>query len=196
MRLNQRQEQILLSLKKLDFLSREQLQRLHRLGKVRNANRVLRSLSEYLSSYREEYSTIYYLNATGREYVGSDKVRRKNQFVNHILMRNEFYLFAGCPTEWKNEMKVSDTNYTVICDAWFSVKGRYHFLEIDSTQKMKENREKINQYKGLFNNKFLEEHLGYFPQILWVTTTELRRKQLMEHCEPMPCVVYTLNDIR
>lgn len=196
MKLDERQERILLSLKKLDFLNREQLQKLHRLGQVRNANRVLRSLSEYLSSYREEYSTIYYLNAIGREYVGSQKIRRKNQFVNHILMRNDFYLFTGCPTDWTNEMKVRDGEYTVICDAWFQVKGKYHFLEIDSTQKMKENREKIKQYKGLYENKFVEEHLGYFPQITWVTTTELRRKQLIELCAPMPCVVYTVNDIK
>lgn len=196
MKLDERQERILLSLKKLDFLNRDQLQKLHRLGQVRNANRVLKSLSEYLSRYREEYSTIYYLNAVGREYVGSQKVRRKNQFVEHILLRNDFYLFAGCPAEWTNEMKVRDGEFTVICDAWFKIKGKFQFLEVDSTQKMKENREKIKQYKGLYENKFVQEHLGYFPQINWVTTTELRRKQLLELCAPMPCVVYTLHDIK
>jgi hypothetical protein len=193
--LNERQERILLSLKKLDFLSREQLQRIHNLGKVRNANRILRTLSPYLQSFRENYSTVYYLSKEGREYVNTDKVRRKNQFVNHVLMRNEVYILMKCPHEWKNEMKVHDGQYTVICDAWFKAKGKYHFVEIDSTQKMKENREKIKQYQGLYQNGALTNHLGYFPLLIWVTTTEFRRKQLKELC-PFPCEVYTLDDIR
>ena len=193
--LNERQEKILLSLKKLDFLSREQLQKIHKLGKVRNANRILRELGSYLSSFRENYSTVYYLNKEGREYVNSKKIRRKNQFVNHVLMRNDFYIFAGYPHDWTNEMKVNDGQYAVICDAWFKSKGKYYFLEVDSTQKMKENREKIKQYKGLYSNGALKNHLSYFPTLIWVTTTELRRKQLKELCD-FPCEVYTLDDIR
>jgi hypothetical protein len=41
----------------------------------------------------------------------------------------------------------------------------------------------------------LTNHLGYFPLLIWVTTTEFRRKQLKELC-PFPCEVYTLDDIR
>lgn len=194
--MNQRQEQILLSLKKLDFLNRDQLQNIHNLGKVRNANRVLKDLSPYLESYREDYSTIYYLNAEGRAYVNSTKVRRKNPFVNHTIMRNDFYIFAKYPTEWTNEVKISDGTTTIFADTWFKSKGRFHFLEVDSLQKMKENRMKIKNYTALYNAGHLANHFGYFPQLIWLTTTELRRKQLKELCTDIPCIVYTIEDIK
>ncbi|MEH7482603.1 hypothetical protein V7157_16410, partial [Neobacillus drentensis] len=68
--------------------------------------------------------------------------------------------------------------------------------EVDSLQKMKENRSKILRYIRLFKNGAIKEHLGYFPLLIWITTTELRRKQLKELCKELPCVVYTINDIR
>jgi hypothetical protein len=183
-------------LKKLDFLNRDQLNRIHRLGTVRNTNRVLKELSPYLSNYREEYSTIYYLNKDGREYVNSNKERKRNKFVNHVLMRNEFYIYAGYPHDWKNEIKVSDGNYTVICDALYKSKDKYHFLEVDSLQKMKANRAKIANYKGLFENRTIHEHFGYFPKLVWMTTSELRKRQLIELCKGLPYAVYTINDIK
>jgi hypothetical protein len=185
-----------LSLKKLDFLNREQLSKIHRLGKKRNTNRLLKELSPYLSSYREEFSTIYYLNKDGREYVSSEKIRKKNNFVNHVLMRNDFYIYVGFPSEWKNEMKLSDGDFTVICDAWFKINGKYHILEVDHTQTMKENRNKIQKYRGLFENGIVKEHLGYLPLLIWLTTTELRKKKLVEVCKGLPYEVYTTNDIK
>jgi hypothetical protein len=139
-----------LSLRKLDFLNREQLTRIHRLGSVRNANRILKEMSLYLSSFREEYfSTVYFLNKEGREYVNTEKVRRKNKFVNHYLMRNDFYIYMGCPHEWENEIKISDGTFTIVSDSYFKKDGKYQFLEVDSTQKMNVNKKKIEQYKGL-----------------------------------------------
>jgi hypothetical protein len=111
-------------------------------------------------------------------------------------MRNDFYIFAGYPHEWKNEMKVKDGEHSVICDAWFKSNGKYHFLEVDSLQKMKVNRAKIVQYIGLFETGAIEEHFGYFPLLVWLTTTELRRRQLKELCKALPCAVYTINDIK
>lgn len=195
-KLSERQEKILLSLKRLAYLNRDQLQKIHGLGKVRNTNRILYSLSPYLSSFREEYSTIYYLNKLGREYVNSTKVRKKNNFVNHIIMRNDFYIFMGFPHEWKNEMKMKDGQFSVICDAWFKSNGHFNCLEVDLTQKMKENKAKILQYKGLYKNGAIEKHLGHFPTLVWLTTTELRREQLKELCKDIPSVIYTINDIR
>ncbi|MGG1676650.1 replication-relaxation family protein [Neobacillus sp. NRS-1170] len=195
-RLSERQERMLLSLKKLDFLNRDQISTIHRLGTKRNTNRILKELSPFLSSFREENSTIYFLNKDGREYVNSKKERKKNKFVNHVLMRNDFYIFAGYPHEWKNEMKIRDDKFTVVCDAWFKSNGKYHFLEVDSLQKMKANRAKITQYKGLFENGAITEHLGYFPLLIWLTTSEFRKRQLIELCEGLPSRVYTINDIR
>ncbi|GKU81178.1 replication-relaxation family protein [Niallia sp. NCCP-28] len=194
--LNKRQEAILLSLKKLDFLNRDQLQSIHNLGKVRNANRILKELSPYLESFREEYSSIYYLNADGRAYVNSNKVRRKNPFVNHTILRNYFYIFAKRPVEWTNEVKISDGITSIVTDTWFKSNGKYHFLEVDSLQKMKENKTKINNYAALYKAGHLKKHFGYFPTLIWLTTTELRRKQLKELCKDLPCVVYTIDEIK
>jgi hypothetical protein len=151
-------------LKKLDFLNRDQIGVIHRLGKKQNINRVLRELSPYLASFREnEAPNVYFLNKEGREYVNSQKERKKNKFVNHVLMRNDFYIFSGYPHDWRNEIKFSDDQYTIICDALFKKDGKYHFLEVDSLQKMKANRSKIANYKGLFANKTIHEHFGYYP---------------------------------
>ncbi len=187
----------MLSLKKLDYLNRDQLQIIHRLGSVRNTNRILKGLSNYLSSFREEYSTIYYLNKDGREYVNSQKKRKKNSFINHVIMRNYFYIYTGMPSDWKNEIKVYDGTYTIICDTYFKVRKRYHFLEVDLTQKMSENRKKIENYYGLMKCQSVKKYLGYFPQLIWLTSTEYRRKQLNELCKDIPSTaVYTLDDIK
>ncbi|PLS04010.1 hypothetical protein CVD27_12685 [Neobacillus cucumis] len=194
--LNKRQEQILLSLKRLDYLDRDQLNKIHRLGTIRNTNRILQQLSSYLEKYREDYSTIFYLNKEGREYVASEKIRKKTNFVQHVIMRNQFYIYAGFPSEWKNEMELSDGEYKVICDAWFKAKGKYHILEVDYQQTMKENRNKIEKYKGLYKNKSMENKLGHVPPLIWVTTTELRKKKLAELCKGLLYGVYTINDIK
>ncbi|MBT2723033.1 replication-relaxation family protein [Bacillus sp. ISL-46] len=194
--LNKRQEQILLSLKKLDYLDRDQLNKIHRLGTIRNTNRILKQLSLYLSSYREDYSTIYYLNKDGREYVTSEKIRKKTNFVNHVIMRNQFYVYSGFPSEWKNEMELNDGEYKVICDAWFKANGKFHILEVDYQQTMKENRNKIEKYRGLYKNKSMENKLGHIPTLLWITTTELRKKKLVELLKGLPYAVYTINDIK
>lgn len=196
MKLSERKEQILLSLKKLDYLNRNQLQRIHRLGQIRNTNRILQELSPYLSSYREEYSTIYYLNKEGREYVNSTKIRKKTNFVNHVIMRNDFYIYAGYPHEWKNEMRIRDEEENVICDTWFKWKGKYHILEVDHSQTMKENRNKVIKYKHFQEAGAIQENLGYFPTLIWLTTTEMRKKRLMELSIGLPYEVYTINDIR
>lgn len=183
-------------MKKLDFLNRDQLNKIHRLGQVRNTNRILNELSLYLSSYREEYSTVYYLNKYGREYVNSKKIRKKTAAVNHIIMRNDFYIFSGFPLNWKNEMRLKDDEFNVICDAWFKKDGRYHILEVDLNQKMKENRNKIMKYKGLMQNGTIKHVYGYFPTLIWLTTTELKRKQLKDLSEGLPHEIFTINDIR
>ena len=72
----QREENILLSLKKLSYLSRSQIQVLHDLGSARNASRILQHMNNYVSSFRDG-ENIYYLNKDGRERVNSKKVLKK-----------------------------------------------------------------------------------------------------------------------
>ncbi|MER2058820.1 MAG: replication-relaxation family protein [Niallia sp.] len=192
--LSQRDEQILLLLKKFDFLTRDQINEHFNLGKLRNTNRVLGNLSEYLSCVREGYQSIYYLSKNGREYVDCEKVRKKGGHVQHVVMRNEIWLQFKCPKDWRNEVKISDEKTSVVADAVFTRNGFYHFLEVDNLQSMKENRTKINRYKELLDS--LVKQFGYFPTLVWLTTTEHRRKQLESACNGLNFKVFTINDIQ
>lgn len=195
--LSERDEKILLLLKKFDFLTRDQIRQYFKLGTIRNANRVLYGLSDYLNSVRDGYQSIYYLNKEGREYVECEKVRKKGGHVEHTVMRNQFWLFNNCPPEWKNEVKVSDGEITIVVDAMYRSSIQHHFLEVDKSQPMAENRKKIQKYVDLYKNGLIAESLGDFPVIVWLTTTELRRKQLNEACKAFPLArIYTINDIK
>lgn len=191
--LSQREEQILLLLKQFDFLTRDQLNAYFKLGTVRNANYVLRKLTGYLNIIREGYQSIYYLSREGREYVDCEKIRKRGGHVQHFIMRNQFWLFYGCPMDWKNEVKISNGKTYIIADAMFSRNGFQCFLEIDNLQSMKENREKIKRYRELMQSIVLK--LGYYPTLVWLTTTEYRRKQLEKACEGLKVKVYTITDI-
>lgn len=193
--LTSRDEQILLLLKEFDFLTRDQLNRHFDLGKVRNTNRVLFNLADYLMTVKEGHQTVYYLSKLGREYVGCDKLRKKGNHVQHTIMRNHFWLFYGYPRDWQNEMKVIlEKNYIVV-DAMFTKNNFKHFLEVDNLQTMKENREKIKRYKQMIQNFLMQ--FGYYPTIVWLTTTGLRKNMLLEACEELPKTkVYTLSDIQ
>ncbi len=105
-------------------------------------------------------------------------------------MRNEYYIFSGFPNDWKNEIKIKLDKYSVICDALFVSKGERYCLEVDHKQQMKENKAKIRKYVNLY--KMSKD----FPVLIWLTTTENRRKQLIELCKELPSKVYILDDIR
>ncbi|MCQ6275737.1 replication-relaxation family protein [Bacillus sp. V3B] len=186
----QRQENILLSLKKLGFLSRSQIQKLHRLGGTRNTNRILKDMQDFLNVVRL-HENVYYLNAEGRQRVGETKVLKRTHQITHHLMRNSLYLAFGCPATWKNEVKlIVKDEVSVIADAVFTMAGTYHIIEVDHTQKMIENREKIKKYRRLIE-------LGVFekpPKFIWATTTEYRKKQLLSLCKGMQVRVYLANE--
>ena len=195
--LNNRQEQILLLLKKLDFMTRDQIRYYFSLKSIRNANRVLKDMSDYLSVIRDGRRSIYYLNKLGREYVDCEKVRKVSSNVQHTIMRNELYLYYEYPSDWENEIKVSDGQTTVVVDAMFTKLHTTHFVEVDNLQTMAENRLKIENYKALHANGALEQQLGYFPTLVWLTTTEFRRLQLKKACEGLPVAkVFTYDEIR
>lgn len=195
--LNQRDEKLLLYLKRFDFMTRDQLRQLCKLGTIRNTNRVLYELSEYLLSVRDGYQSIYYLSKEGREYVECQKIRKKGGHVQHTIMRNQFWLYSGSPHDWKNEIKVSDGETTLVCDSMYKTSIQHHFLEVDHMQPMTKNRDKIKKYLALYRNGLITESLGEFPVLVWLTTTELRRKQLKEACSELPLVrVFTIDDIK
>jgi hypothetical protein len=178
-------------------MTRDQISQYCRLGAVRNTNRVLLELSDYLQSIREGYQTIYYLSREGKAYVECDKVRKKGGHVTHTIMRNDFWIYNGFPYEWKNEIKVSDGKATIIVDAMYKKSNQQHFLEVDNIQPMRENKVKIAKYIALYNNGTIAKSLGHFPTVVWLTTTELRRKQLSEACKALPgAKIYTMDDIK
>lgn len=123
------------------------------------------------------------------------RYEKKGIHVQHTVMRNQFWLFYGCPRDWHNEMKVILEKKYIVVDAMFTRNNFQHFLEVDNLQTMKENREKIKRYKQMIPNFALQ--FGYLPIIVWLTTTELRRKQLLEACKELSNTkVYTLADIK
>lgn len=186
----QREENILLSLKKLNYLSRSQIQALHNLKSDRNAQRILKNMSDYLGSFKDgEY--IYYLNKDGRERVNSTKVFKKTAQARHYLMRNSLYIAFGCPSTWKNEMKLEvPKKVKVIADALFIKDKQYNIVEVDHTQKMIKNKAKVERYRKLIELGVFEKN----PKFIWITTTELRRKQLLELCEGLDVQVFTAKE--
>lgn len=195
--LNQREESILLLLKRFDFMTRDQLQRYFRIGTVRHTNRILEGLSDFLMRIRDGKQTIFYLNKHGRQYVDCAKIRKKGGHVQHTVMRNDLWLHYGCPNDWRSEIKVSDGKASVIVDAMFTQSLRYHFVEVDNSQSMAENRAKIKRYKELHDNGLLTKQLGHYPTVVWLTTTELRRQQLQDASKALPITkVFTLSDIK
>lgn len=195
--LKPRQEQILLVLRKFDFMTRDQLRKYCKLGSIRNANRVLLEMSDYLQSVRDGYESVYYLNKEGRAYVECDKIRKKGGHVVHTIMRNDFWSYIGCPYDWQNEIKISDGKTTIVCDAMYKKSNIQHFLEVDHKKSMKENRLKVAKYMALYNAGLITKSVGHFPAVVWLTTTELRRKQLQDACKELPgAKVYTTIDIK
>lgn len=147
-------------------------------------------MSEYVNCFRDG-ENIYYLNEEGRERVGSTKVLKKTTQARHYIMRNTLFIAFGCPTTWKNEVKLEiKGQVSVICDALFMMNKQYQLIEVDNTQKMVNNRNKIERYRKLFEVVAFEKR----PKLIWITTTELRRKQLEKACEGLEVKVYTMKD--
>lgn len=182
-----REEAILSTLNRLDYLSRSQIQRLHNLGTDRNARRVLQEMSDYVSSFRDG-ENIYYLNASGRERIGSQRVRKKTIQARHYLMRNELYIALNCPLTWQNEMKIKGAGVILVCDAMYKNGNQYVFVEVDHMQKMTRNRTMIEKYRKIIEAQKTK------PQLIWVTTTEHRRRRLTALCKGLNVKIIQLRN--
>lgn len=196
--LTERQERILLHLQKFKFMTRDQLRKVFELGTVRNANRVLGEISEYLHRVQNGHQSVYYLSREGRQYVGCEEVVKKSGQVQHCVMRVDMWLLMKRPKDWENEVLGTDKlgKVKVVSDASYSIGGIVHLLEVDHLQHMRENREKIKKYAELIPKYALQK--GHFPMLVWVTTTELRKRQLEEACKTagLVCRVYLYRDIK
>ncbi|MFD1957149.1 replication-relaxation family protein [Paenibacillus thailandensis] len=187
--------EILSSCDRFGYLTTSQIQRLHNLGGRRNTTRILSDMGEFLSSFREG-ETVWYLNARGRKEIGSQTQRRRTLHVQHTVIRNEVYI-AYRPEQWRVEYTVKWDDKTIIADALFRVKvgGPYTFLEVDVTQATTQNERKIALYRGLCDTGRWQARNGPFPEILYVTVSEHRRKRLTELLAGMNARVLTVNEM-
>lgn len=167
----------------LQALSRLQIQHMFELGSKRNANRVLHGIREYTHTKRIG-EDVYYLNKKGAEMVGGEATIRRNSPLEHIVMRNDIYIFYHYPRDWKPEAKTrwmeDGKEHSVVSDARFKYHDLLYFLEVDNTQKMIENRRKIEKYMHLFRT-IEKKRLGE-PILLWYTLSDMRKKQLEAWC--------------
>ncbi|PEF36410.1 replication-relaxation family protein [Bacillus wiedmannii] len=175
-----RQIEILSSLSRLEFASRRQLQAIHCLGSIRNANRILKDLRQYchVTSHNREF--VYYLNKKGLALLGIDaKERKKKHQLEHILLRNESWMWLGFP-KWKTEQVITfryqGEEKTIIPDAFFTKDNVPHFVEIDRLQHMKENEKKLRYYGYL--TKIYQKQQNIVPVILFFTISDFREKKL------------------
>ncbi|WP_160045663.1 replication-relaxation family protein [Paenibacillus sp. USDA918EY] len=186
--------EILSSFDSFGFLTTSQVQRLHNLGGVRNALRILTDMKEYLHSYREG-ETVWYLNAAGRRTIGSETIRKRNQATRHIIMRNEVYI-ARRPELWRPEYAVKWDGKEIVCDALFRTGKEYTFVEVDLTQTMAANERKITAYKELRDSGRWQARYGNFPTVLFVTTSEYRKGRINDMSGDLKMEVMTFDDLK
>lgn len=179
----QREEKILLSLDKLTYATREQLQIINDLKGDRNAHRILHRMEKdkTLKSIRKDRK-IYYLSNKGKEQIGSNQSDLKKDMIQHTLMRNDLYIKLGMPNDWKVEVPLKiDGEVILICDAMFSKNGEYHFVEIDNTQSMRTNFDKIKKYKKM--SRVIFNNFNHHPTLIWYTHSNIRKEKLKNACE-------------
>jgi len=97
-------------------------------------------------------------------------------------MRNEAWLYLFCPDDWQIEApiryKVNDKKKTIIPDVKFrDEEGTLNAVEIDRTQMMNVNAEKMSRYRE-FSLYYKNKYNGKVPLIHFFTVTEYRQKKL------------------
>lgn len=165
-----RYEQIQSSLADLTYATREQLQYINNLGGDRNARRILLDMERmgYIKSVRHERK-IYFVNT-----------RLKKKEIQHILMRNEMYIKCGMPFSWKKEAPIfMNGKKVIISDARYNAGDIYYFIEVDNTQNMRTNYDKIQRYAEVFE-VIKKKH---YPNLIWYTLSEIRKNKLKKACE-------------
>jgi hypothetical protein len=146
-------------------------------------------MHHYVGSFFHGHEKVYHLNKHGREYVGSDVIRKKTMNVQHFLLRNQLFIALKRPATWENEVKITVGNTSIIADAKYTVKGVPVFVEIDIAQPMNKNKQKIEKYK-----KFKELTEQPF-HLVWATEIESRRPKLESLMLGLTGKVFTAQEI-
>lgn len=158
-------------------------------------------MEKYLLKHNHKGLNVYSLNKEGRAVIGSENERKWTIQVEHSLMRNEMYIYYGCPKDWKVEKKVffktigNAKEWFIKPDAWFRKDGIVHLVEVDRTQNMAENREKIKKYGEL--SAIMVAHFGNPPVVVFYTQVESRKHRLMTLMQEHKCIgqVYIKGDL-
>jgi len=150
-------------------------------------------MGKALHSFRLDES-VYYLSASGRRMINSKKIRRKTLIAPHTILRNEVYIWAR-PRLWKQEQAIKWQGKTLVPDALYE-KGQMYFLEVDITQSMSVNKQKIHLYRELRASGLFQKQFGQFPTIQFVTTTEYRSKALRASLDGLKAEVLLHSDFK
>lgn len=185
------------------------LQQIHDLKSYRNACRVVNQLKPYVHETFFEREKVIYLNKEGLELIGSEKEIKKSTQMAHSLLRNEVYIYFGCPYDWQNEYAIEanlrppsnfeihclgvklNNKKKVVCDAVYKRNGYLHLVEIDNTQSMAENKRKIEAYREVLPQ--VKENV---PILYFFTTTEIRKRKFEELLRGMRYKVHTFEEIK
>lgn len=198
--LDEQKEQILLHLKKFDYLNIKQISVMVGLSES-YIYKIMKQLNSYVRTFTDNRMTVYYLSKEGREFTRSEKVRRKLTTAQHYIMRTNLYIYLGQPESWKNEVRIKYTydkadpksrKIMVVADGHYVCSdNRHHIIEIDNEQKMHKNKIKIEKYRRLTEKGVFKG----IPELIWVTTTEYRRKMLLELCTGLDVKVLLRGDL-
>lgn len=150
-------------------------------------------MSDYILTFRDR-ENVHYLSKAGRERVGTDVVRTKISPVDHYLMRNDLYI-SKKPELFKPEQRIKVGELTIVADAIMKFNQAYYFVEIDNSQRMVNNRVKIDKYRKLKETGAFQKQYGYFPRICWVTSLESRRRVLEGLLDGLDHIIYTWEEI-
>ena len=161
---------------------------MHGLGKRRNANRVLGEMSDLLNVRRHverNNENVYYLNKKGAGQTGAEEVKWGLQ-VEHCLMRVDVFIKYGSPADFKVEHKMtykhqeglSYTEEVVVSDATFTHNGLIHFVEVDHTQSMRENLEKLKRYDRI--GASIKRQYNQVPVLVFYVKSEKKKERLMK----------------
>ncbi|MGG0263098.1 replication-relaxation family protein [Bacillus mycoides] len=176
-----RQMAILATIRKLQFATRRHLMCVHEMGGIRNANRIMNDLSTYTSKVIHNKECVYYLNQSGHKLFGEGKVVHHSRMF-HTILRNEAWLHLFCPDDWQVETEIryikDNKKKKIIPDVKFRDEDRIlHAVEIDRTQKMVVNDEKLKCYEEL-TKIYKQKYNGKVPVIHFFTITKYREKKL------------------
>lgn len=114
--------------------------------------------------------------------MGVTREVKKSSQLQHILMRNEAWMWLGFP-EWKTEQTIEFSTggqrYQIIPDATYFDDKVPHFVEIDRMQHMKANEHKIQLY-GHITDIYKRQN-AIVPVIIFFTLSDYRQSKLEQY---------------